>query len=71
MSLFEITSFSKILDAILSSTKVRNFLIPLSMAFSNPTITRSGAPEYKWCLQMAHDSEVSMQEAFKQNDGVS
>ena len=34
------TSFSKleILDAILSVTKVRIFLIPLSIAFSNPTI---------------------------------
>ena len=28
--------FSKILDAILSFTKVRIFLIPLSIAFSNP-----------------------------------
>ena len=30
--------FSKILYVILSFTKVRNFLIPLSIAFSNPKI---------------------------------
>ena len=30
--------FSKILDAILSFTKVRIFLIPLSIAFSNPKV---------------------------------
>lgn len=28
-------------------------------------VMRSGAPEYKWCSQIAHDSEVSMQEALK------
>ena len=30
--------FSKILDTILSFTKVRILLIPLSIAFSNPTV---------------------------------
>ena len=56
LNLFEITYglsmiFPKILDAILGFTKVRIFLIPLSIAFSNPRFPFSTKNRLSWGLK--------------------